>query len=58
MTKFKKGDEVKALGVIPQGPVQALRMDDDGVVYCYIAWTDVDGVEQERWFCEDDLVAV
>jgi len=58
MATFKKGDEVKALGVVPQGPVQALRMDDDGVVYCYITWTDADGVAQERWFREDDLVAV
>lgn len=58
MATFKKGDEVKALGVTPQGPVQALRMDDDGVVYCYITWTDADGAAQERWFREDELVAV
>lgn len=56
-TKFKKGDSVKVNQVIPQGPVQALRMDDDGVVYCLIEWTDADGVAQKRWFAEDELIA-
>jgi uncharacterized protein YodC (DUF2158 family) len=55
-TKFKKGDEVKVNTVVPAGPVQALRMDDDGVVYCLIEWVDVDGNDQKRWFAEDDLV--
>jgi uncharacterized protein YodC (DUF2158 family) len=55
-TKFKKGDEVKVSTVVPHGPVQALRMDDDGVVYCLLEWTDVDGQRQKRWFAEDDLV--
>ena len=31
-TKFKKGDKVKVNAVIPQGPVEALRMDEDGEV--------------------------
>lgn len=57
-TKFKKGDQVKIQAVIPQGPVQAFRMDEDGTVYCLISWTDVEGVEHERWFKEDDLTAV
>lgn len=56
-TKFKKGDVVKVAQVIPQGPVQALRMDEDGTVYCLIEWTDADGVAQKRWFAEDELVA-
>lgn len=56
-TKFKKGDVVKVVAVVPQGPVQALRMDDDGIVYCLIEWTDIDGASHERWFAEDDLTA-
>jgi uncharacterized protein YodC (DUF2158 family) len=55
-TKFKKGDQVKIQAVIPQGPVQALRMDDDGTVYCLIEWTDEQGQVQQRWFAEDDLI--
>jgi len=57
-TKFKKGDGVKARQVIPSGPVLALRMDEDGNVYCLLQWTDVDGNVQERWFLEDELTAV
>lgn len=55
MAKFKKGDAVKVKAVIPQGPVVALRMDEDGVIYCLVEWTDVDGKTQQRWFAEDDL---
>lgn len=57
-TKFKKGDEVKVVAVVPQGPVQALRMDEDGVVSCLIEWTDVEGETHQRWFAEDDLTEV
>lgn len=57
-TKFKKGDEVKVVAVIPQGPVQALRMDEDGVVSCLIEWTDVQGEVHQRWFAEDELTGV
>lgn len=56
-TTFRKGDEVKVNAVVPQGPVQALRMDDDGVVSYLIEWTDVDGETQQRWFTEDQLIA-
>ena len=56
-TKFKKGEEVKVNAVVPQGPVQALRMDEDGNFFYLIGWTDADGVSQERWFAEADLVA-
>ena len=56
-TKFAKGQEVKVNAVIPQGPVTALRMTEDGEFYYQISWTDVDGVEQNRWFREEDLVA-
>jgi uncharacterized protein YodC (DUF2158 family) len=56
-TTFKKGDEVKVNAAVPQGPVQALRMDEDGVVSYFIEWTDVNGVTQQRWFTEDQLIA-
>jgi hypothetical protein len=55
-TKFVKGQEVKVNTVVPQGPVQKLRMDEDGVFYYLISWTDVDGQVQERWFKESDLI--
>lgn len=57
-TKFKKGDVVKLNAVVPEGPIVAYRMDDDGVVYCLISWTDANGETQERWFKEDDLIGV
>jgi hypothetical protein len=55
-TKFVKGQEVKVRAVNPQGQVQKLRMDEDGEFYYFLVWTDVDGIEQERWFKESDLV--
>ena len=55
-TKFVKGQEVKVNTVVPQGPVQKLRMDEDGVFYYLISWTDVDVQVQERWFKESDLI--
>lgn len=57
-TKFVKGQEVKLNTVVPQGPVQKLRMDDDGVVWYLIGWKDTDGVAQERWFREEELTEV
>lgn len=56
-TKFKKGDAVKLVTVVPGGDVQAFRMLDDGTVQCLISWTDVNGNTQERWFNEDELTA-
>lgn len=56
-TKFKKGEVVRVQAVIPQGPVQALRMDEDGNFYYLIEWTDKDGNTQSRWFDEKDLTA-
>jgi hypothetical protein len=55
-TKFVKGQEVKVNTVVPEGPVQKLRMDEDGIFYYLISWTDVDGQVQERWFKESDLI--
>lgn len=57
-TKFKKGEVVAVNAVIPSGPVQALRMDEDGTVYCLIEWTDENGQTQQRWFAEDSLIGV
>ncbi len=56
-TKFTKGQEVKATGVIPQGPVQQLRMDENGNFFYLIEWTDADGKSCKRWFAEKDLAA-
>ena len=57
-TVFQKGQEVRVNAVVPHGPVQALRMDEDGTVYCLIQWVDVNGAANERWFPEDVLVPV
>lgn len=56
-TAFKKGQVVSLNTVVPSGPVQALRMDEDGNVYYLLQWVDADGVQQERWFEESTLVA-
>ena len=57
-TQFTKNQTVRVKTVVPQGAVQALRMDEDGVVYCLLTWTDVNGVSQTRWFAETDLEAI
>jgi hypothetical protein len=54
-TKFKKGQNVKVAAVIPKGPVQKLRMDEDGNFFYLIQWVDAKGQAQERWFSESDL---
>lgn len=54
-TKFVKGQEVKVIAVVPQGPVLKLRMDEDGTFWYLIGWTDISGASQERWFREDEL---
>ena len=56
-TKFAKGQEVKLVAVVPQGPVQALRMDEDGNFFYLVEWTDLEGNTQQRWFEEAQLVA-
>jgi hypothetical protein len=58
MATFKKGDVLKLAGVVPQGPVIGMRMDDDGNVSYLIEWADVNGNMQQRWFAESDLAAV
>ena len=55
-TKFQKGQPVKLKGVVPEGPVAKLRMDEDtGAMAYLIQWTDAENVLQERWFAEDEL---
>ena len=54
---FKKGDFVMLKASVPQGAVEAIRLDDEGDVHYLIAWVDVDGVEQRRWFEESQLQA-
>jgi uncharacterized protein YodC (DUF2158 family) len=56
-TAFKKGDTVKLISVVPEGPVVALRMDEDGNFFYLVEWTDADGKDQQRWFEESQLVA-
>jgi hypothetical protein len=56
-TMFKKGDTVKLVVSVPQGAVEALRMDEDGNFSYLISWTDTAGVVQSRWFDEAQLTA-
>jgi hypothetical protein len=56
-TKFKKDDIVKLISVVPEGPVVALRMDEDGNFFYMVEWTDADGNVTQRWFEEHQLVA-
>jgi hypothetical protein len=53
---FKKGDLVKLVTVVPEGPVQSIRMTEDGDVQYLVQWTDTDGVAHERWFDEEQLI--
>lgn len=57
-TQFVKNQEVKVNVVVPQGPVQALKMDEDGNIFYLVEWTDDAGATQRRWFAEDQLTAV
>lgn len=53
---FKIGDTVKLKAVLPQGPIQRMRMDEaTGVISYLVEWTDADGQAQQRWFTEDEL---
>jgi hypothetical protein len=57
-TTFNKNQTVRLKAVTPQGPVEALRMDEDGTVFYRISWTDANGNTQSRWFAENELEAV
>jgi hypothetical protein len=54
---FKKGDLVKLKTVIPEGPVLAMRMDEDGNIFCLVEWVAEDGEPTQRWFAESQLVS-
>lgn len=54
--KFTKGQAVKVNAVIPEGPIQAFRMDENGDVFCLLQWVDANGASQTRWFKEDELI--
>ena len=56
-TKYTKGQNVKLASVTPQGPVIALRMDEDGTFFYLVEWTDETGTKQQRWFEESQLAA-
>jgi hypothetical protein len=54
-TKFTKGQDVRVKAVVPQGPVEKLRMTEDGEFFYMISWVDINGVTQTRWFAEEEL---
>ena len=56
MAKFVKGEKVKLVVVVPEGPVEKFMMTEDGVIMCLISWKDAEGQNQSRWFPEDELV--
>lgn len=56
MAKFLKGEQVKLVVVVPEGPVEKFMMTEDGVIMCLISWKDANGQNQSRWFPEDELV--
>jgi hypothetical protein len=57
--KFTIGEQVKVTPtpIDPAGPVEALTMDAYGNISYLISWTDENGVVQNRWFAESQLVA-
>jgi hypothetical protein len=57
MAAFKKGDTVKVNVTVPEGPVVAMRMDEDGTVSYMVEWVSAEGVSQQRWFDESQLSA-
>lgn len=57
-TKFTKNQNVRLKVVTPEGPVAALRMDEDGQFFYLVQWTDAEGESQQRWFKEEELEAV
>ena len=56
-TKYTKNQTVRLKSVVPQGPVVAVRMNEDGQFFYLGEWTDADGVKQQRWFEESELEA-
>lgn len=56
-TTFTKNQTVRLKAVVPQGPVIALRMNEDGEFFYLVQWTDANGKAQRRWFREEELEA-
>lgn len=56
MAKFAKGEKVKLVVVVPEGPVEKFMMTEDGVIMCLVSWVDANSQNQSRWFPEDELV--
>jgi hypothetical protein len=57
-TTYTKNQNVRVKAVVPEGPVTALRMNEDGEFFYLVQWTDSDGKSQRRWFKEEELEAV
>ena len=57
-TTFVKNQTLRLKVVVPEGPVIALRMNEDGEFFYLIQWTDAKGRSQRRWFKEEELEAV
>ena len=57
-TTFTKNQTVRLKLAVPQGPIDALRMDEDGTVFYRVSWVDAAGNAQSRWFAENELEAV
>ena len=56
---FKINDQVKVKAVVPAGPVQRMRMDEEtGEISYLVEWTDAAGNSHQRWFTEDELMGV
>jgi hypothetical protein len=55
---YTKNQNVRVKAVVPEGPVTALRMNEDGEFFYLVQWTDVDGKSQRRWFKEEELEAI
>ena len=56
-TTYTKNQNVRLKAVVPQGPVIALRMNEDGEFFYLVQWTDANGKTQRRWFREEELEA-
>jgi hypothetical protein len=57
-TTFTKNQTVRVKAVLPQGLIEAVRMDENGNIFYRISWADVSGRTQTRWFSEDELESV
>ena len=57
-TTFVKNQNVRVKAVLPEGPVIALRMNEDGQFFYMVQWTDANGSVQTRWFKEEELETV